>query len=655
MAKRLDIKLKAGRYMVKSTLTFSGGRIYVGFPYNKTLLAQVKAMVGAKYHGFDPTPRKIWSVKVCRRNLFRLAVMQGQDMFGVYDKPLMDYTTQRTLYAHQLEMVRFCLTRRHCILAGEMGTGKTLVAIEVMEYIKQTEGLTDYEAWYVGPRAGVRAVSREISKWKADVKPMMYTYEAFTKLIETWSETDVLPKVIIFDESSKLKTPTSKRSQAALYVAEHLMEQHGDKSAVIEMTGTPAPKAPTDWFHQAEVACPGFLMEGHIHAMKARLSLIEERQSASGGAYPHIVTWLDDETKCAVCGQFADHVNHDKDATIFGGDASKIHTFEPSVNEVSKLYRRLKGLVHIQMKKNCLDLPDKQYRVIKVTPTQETLRAAKLIKAKTTRAIQAFTLLRELSDGFQYTEEIVGYVECPECYGVGTIDDTVPLERELTKAQDYDKSNYTQETVTCYCCSGKKEVPQYKRSTDSYSSPKDQVYLDLLDEYGDLGRFVVWGGFTGTIERLLAMAQQHGWHTLRYDKIVAGFDPHGNDVSVDDLLDAMDNSHPRYKELQDKYPKVCFVGHPDAGGMALTLHASPVALYYSNSFKGESRIQSEDRIHRLGMDNNKGATIIDLVHLKTDLMVLDNLRNKKKLQNMTMNVLEDAFVSSDIEMERYEG
>lgn len=646
--------LKSGKFKIKTTLTYKGKRIYVAFPFNRSLLNDIKAMQGSKWHGFDEkNPRKIWSIANSQRNRFRLAVMRGENVFERYDKPLIEYETDRPLYSHQIEMIAHCLTRRCCIVAGEMGTGKTLMAIEVMEYIKKHEGLNNFEAWYVGPKAGVRAVTRELVKWNSTVMPLMFTYEAMTKTVTNWSDTDILPKIVIFDESAKLKTPTSKRSQCANHLVENMYEKFDDKAIVIEMTGTPAPKAPTDWWHQAEVACPGFLKEGNIHVMKQRLSIIEERQSLAGGSYPHIVTWLDDENKCSVCGEFKDHANHDENATIFGGDSSKIHTFKPSVNEVHNLYKRLKGLVMIKLKSECLDLPDKQYRVIKVSPTQETLRAAKLIKAKSTRAITAFTLLRELSDGFQYTEEVIGEEECPECFGAGIIEEEVPLELDVTKAANYGKENYEVKEIKCYCCNGKGVVPKYKRATDGYTSPKDEVFIDLLDEYSEVGRFVVWGGFTGTIERLLEIARSHGWCTLRYDKIVKGYDVQGNEIDANILLDAMDNSHPNYKKLREEYPRVCFVGHPDAGGMALTLHASPISLYYSNSFKGESRIQSEDRIHRLGMDSNRGATIIDLVHLQSDLIVLENLKQKKKLQNLTLDVINDAFTSSEIDIERY--
>ena len=87
------------------------------------------------------------------------------------------------------------------------------------------------------------------------------------------------------------------------------------------------------------------------------------------------------------------------------------------------------------------------------------------------------------------------------------------------------------------------------------------------------------------------------------------------------------------------YPRLAFIGHPGSAGMGLTLTASPAILYYSNDFNAESRIQSEDRIHRLGMDTNKGATIIDIFNLPTDEYVLDNLNKKRDLQSMTMGEL----------------
>ena len=85
--------------------------------------------------------------------------------------------------------------------------------------------------------------------------------------------------------------------------------------------------------------------------------------------------------------------------------------------------------------------------------------------------------------------------------------------------------------------------------------------------------------------------------------------------------------------------KIVFIGHPVSSGTGLTLTASPTIVYYSNDFAADARIQSEDRIHRMGMDENRGATIIDLIHLPTDEYVIENLQKKKRLQDMSLGQL----------------
>jgi hypothetical protein len=74
--------------------------------------------------------------------------------------------------------------------------------------------------------------------------------------------------------------------------------------------------------------------------------------------------------------------------------------------------------------------------------------------------------------------------------------------------------------------------------------------------------------------------------------------------------------------------------------MGLTLTASPSIVYYSNDFNSEARTQSEDRIHRPGCT---GTNIIDLIHLPTDLRVLENLKAKRTLEKMTLGDIGDAI------------
>lgn len=632
MPTELKCKLRAGKYKVPARLVYDGKKIFVSFGFNKTLIKEIKAMEGARWHGFDEdNPRKVWSIAASSRNLFQLEYLMGSDPYKDYDRDLVQVDNwYRPLYNHQKAMVAHALTRKKCIFACEMGTGKTLAAIEAVERIPD---LLDQDCWYVGPKSGVVAVRREFKKWDCKITPEFMTYEGLVKRMRAWSDGDKAPRVVIFDESSRIKNPTAYRSQAARHLADAVREDWGDKGFVILMSGTPAPKTPVDWWHQAEVACPGFLKEGTQGKFKMRLCLIEERESAAGGVYPHIVTWLDNENKCAKCG------------VLKSEHAASDHDFEKSENEVAKLYRRLQGLVLVQFKKDCLDLPEKQYEIITVKPTAEMLRAAKLIQKRAPRVISALILMRELSDGFQYTEKESGSMTCPNCHGRKIVNEPIPMEEhDPLTAQEVKAEDFEYQEVECGYCQGTGEVPAYTREATDVKSPKDEVLIDQLDQHEEIGRLVVWGGFTGTIDRIVNICHQQGWATVRVDgRGYNGQDAHGHTIDSDTLLDAMDNSHPRFDKLKQEYPKVCFVGHPKAGGMALTLHASPTAIFYSNDFDGEARQQAEDRIHRVGMDANRGAKIIDIFCLKTDKLVKENLDKKKALQKISMGDLEKCM------------
>ena len=652
-----------GKYRKPVEMRFDGTRIWLTFGYNKLLIEEIKNMEGAKWHGFDDTkPIKKWSIKNTARNRFQIAFLEGKNPYRDYDADLVTVGTTRPLFKHQHEMVSVGVTRKQVILACEMGTGKSLAAIEIMEFVQRKYGITNYDAWYVGPKSGVFAVGRELVKWQSAVKPIMMTYDRLSIMAKEGFGKP--PRILILDESSKLKTPTTQRTIAAMTLVELMREKYNNDCYIILMSGTPAPKTPVDWWSQTEIACPGFLKEGNIHRFKARMCVIEERQSITGGVYPHVVTWLDDEKKCNLCGQDKSNNVHDswyepeelahiKDEQKKFELLSKMpfskkyHEFVQSKNEVEFLYKRMKGLVLVKFKKECTDLPDKFYRVIELTPPADMVRAMKLIKAKSTRAIEAITLLRELSDGFQYTETKVGEETCDVCFGKKVIEASVPVDGPvdiMAPTSTISREDFKKEMVECDRCGGTGVIPTYARKADCASSPKDDVFIDLLDEHDDVGRFIVWGGFTGTIDRLTEMAHKYGWATLRVDgRGFIGTGPQGESLKAEDLLDAMDASNPRFKKLLEAYPKICFVGHPQAGGMALTLTASPTELFYSNCFNGEARMQAEDRFHRPGMDKNKGATIIDILLLPTDKLILDNLKKKKKLQSLTMGELETAI------------
>jgi hypothetical protein len=245
--------LIVGERKVKTFFLKEGNRLWLSFGFSRELQAEVKAMDGARWHGYDEPPVKKWSIKDSYRNRFQLSFLAGMDPYAPWDKNLIDYTSQRSPYRHQQLLTRFMLTRHYCIVAAEMGTGKSLAAIETIEH----SGIRDW--WWIAPKAALASTYLELDKWRCKVRPELYTYDSLKKVLENWQDGQPPPQGVIFDECSRVKNPTAQRSQAALYLANAIREHFGDDGYVIQMSGSPAPKSPADWWHLCEIACPGYL------------------------------------------------------------------------------------------------------------------------------------------------------------------------------------------------------------------------------------------------------------------------------------------------------------------------------------------------------------------------------------------------------------
>ena len=75
------------------------------------------------------------------------------------------------------------------------------------------------------------------------------------------------------------------------------------------------------------------------------------------------------------------------------------------------------------------------------------------------------------------------------------------------------------------------------------------------------------------------------------------------------------------------HPLRFFVGNPATAGYGLTLTEANLVVYYANDFNLETRVQSEDRAHRIGQRNN--VTYIDLITEGTiDENIVKSLRAK---------------------------
>ena len=94
-----------------------------------------------------------------------------------------------------------------------------------------------------------------------------------------------------------------------------------------------------------------------------------------------------------------------------------------------------------------------------------------------------------------------------------------------------------------------------------------------------------------------------------------------------------DEAIARFQNPED--PTRFFVSNPQTGGMGLTLHAAKNVVYYSNDFNLESRVQSEDRAHRIGQKDK--VTYVDLMAEGTiDEKIVKALNSKIDLASKVM-------------------
>lgn len=665
--------------VLESKQTGGQDRIFFKYAWWPELNEELKAsFAGARWMAIPDDKR--WSVLDTHHNQFRLKYLMGLNPYARYDKKIPsfdgkeerddtaevaaapqgsaidgsrpDLTFIRPLMRHQKRGTAHILYRRHCILAAEPGTGKSLMAIEAAERTYQPGDI----AIWVAPKTALLSVKMECRKWGCTVPFEFLTYEGFVARVAAWPAGKPAPKILILDEASRVKNADTERAKACRNAADQIREEHGEAAIIVLMSGTPAPQSPVDWFSLVQIACPGFLKEGTEWKFKERLCLTKMMESVTGGTYPKLVTWYDDPSKCKTCGQKVDDIAHTMSYH------PELHKFEPSQNEVHNLYKRLNGLVLVILKKDCLDLPEKHFRRINATVPTSILRAAKLIMSRVGTGAKALTLLRELSDGFQYVDYEVGMETCDLCEGKKSIADMAYTGPAITDdflrslglipevSQIIDPVLFPQyweeQWLPCCKCHGSGEIPKMKSQAEYVKSPKDDIFVDLLDEYSGVGRFVTYAAFQGSIDKLVKLVEKEGWHWIKADGRSWKSSMPGNPIGW--LTE--------FQKPNSTFEKIVFIGQPEAAGMGITLTRSPVVVFYSNSTNGESRAQAIERVYRIGSKDHlhtfggeslRGVMVIDLIGLPSDLRVLTLLDNKRDLQSVTLGELEESFKDAE--------
>lgn len=143
---------------------------------------------------------------------------------------------------------------------------------------------------------------------------------------------------------------------------------------------------------------------------------------------------------------------------------------------------------------------------------------------------------------------------------------------------------------------------------DHKKNPRVAALLDVLEDIE--GSVIIWCRFQDEIRMISSIL---GDECVTY---------YGGD-STDDRKENLT----AFREGKVKY----FVGTAAAGGIGLNLTVSATAIYYSNSFNGGDRFQSEDRCHRIGTTADR-VLYIDIEAEDTiDNRIIAALRTKKDM------------------------
>lgn len=254
----------------KITMSKSG-RLLLEFPYQPDVVAAVKDIPGRLWD----VKKRVWSVPpvfmvvevadrygfsisdTLRKTLLTSAKREAEllEKSASTDAEVEIATLQGTLMPYQKAGVVYASSVGRCLIADQMGLGKTVEAIATLE-------LRDaFPAVIVCPASLKENWRREINKWlphrsvnivsgKSDIVNCdvnVVNYDILYKFVEPIQHLGV--NGVVLDESHYVKTSSSKRTKAAKEIATGVSKS----GIVLLLSGTPVTNRPSELVSQLEI------------------------------------------------------------------------------------------------------------------------------------------------------------------------------------------------------------------------------------------------------------------------------------------------------------------------------------------------------------------------------------------------------------------
>lgn len=344
--------------------------------------------------------------------------------------------------------------------------------------------------------------------------------------------------MIVLDESDSFKNPSAIRTKNIMKIRKYSAYRR-------IMTGTVVNNSPFDVFTQYNFLSHDILNCPSFYAFKTQYGVLLPNSS---GLVQSIA---------AKTGRIPQIISTDKDG-------------KPQYKNLNKLNALISPHSYRVLKKDCLDLPEKNYKNIyfELTPEQKTIYK---------KANDECRLI--LSNGNE-----------------ATMIKIVALQKLAQITSGYFLHPTNQEPIKI---NGK--------------NPKLDLLVDRVKSIVESGeKTIIWAKYRIEIADIAEKIKELGVKFVEYHGGISNAD---REIAINEF---------------ERGDAQIFIGNQQSGGVGITLVAASYVIYFSNSFSYQKRIQSEDRAHRIGQTKN--VTYINLIAKNTiDEHILSALENKKDI------------------------
>jgi len=437
----------------------------------------------------------------------------------------MNYKFKTKPYKHQLTALEKSWNKETYAYFMEMGTGKTKVLIDNMSMLYD-KGKID-GALIIAPKGVIKTwyeqelpthlpnhIENVSVLWQSNItktqqEKLESLFEIETALhilimnVEALSTDkgvkfaqkflDSHKTLIAIDESTTIKTPTAKRTKNIISLGKHAKYRR-------IMTGSPVTKNPLDLYTQCEFLDPYLLDFASYYAFRNR--------------YAEMTTM---------------HVR--------GRSIQVVKEFR----HLDELSDSLKSFSYRVLKKDCLDLPPKNWTKRYISLTKEQEKIYEQMKK------HALAMLN------------------------GKVTTTVTVLTQLMRLQQITCGHFVADDGT----------------TQEVKNNRMQELLDVLEQTE--GKAIIWCHWQKDAKSIIEQIEKE----------------YGPGSVVDYYgLTPQDERQDNIRKFQSDPECRFMVGTPSTGGYGITLTAANTVIYYSNGYDLEKRLQSEDRAHRIGQKEN---------------------------------------------------